>query len=97
MLRVYDDDMQGQLYRTKLIYDHVYLTPSSTMNVCLLGTTGTLHLITLTFLQYLPYLCIIFSYLFISGFKPLTIQGHVCELWPRNDGNIQGPSASDMK
>lgn len=30
---VYNDDMQGQLYRTKLKYDHVYLTPSSTMNV----------------------------------------------------------------
>lgn len=30
---VNNDDMQGQLYRTKLKYDHVYLTPSSTMNV----------------------------------------------------------------
>ena len=30
------------------------------------------------------YLFIIFSYLFISGFKPLTFQGHVCVLWPRN-------------
>ena len=35
------------------------------------------------------YLFIIFSYLFISGFKPLTFQGHVCVLWPRNVENIK--------
>ncbi|XP_062585102.1 uncharacterized protein LOC134246755 [Saccostrea cucullata] len=31
--QLYNDDMARQLYRTKLTYDHVYLTPSSTMSV----------------------------------------------------------------
>ncbi|XP_056020425.1 uncharacterized protein LOC130054487 [Ostrea edulis] len=30
---IYNDDTRGQLYRTKLTHDHMYLTPSSTMSV----------------------------------------------------------------
>ncbi|XP_056020980.1 uncharacterized protein LOC125652376 isoform X1 [Ostrea edulis] len=33
VMDIYNDDTRGQLYRTKLTHDHVYLTPSSTMSV----------------------------------------------------------------
>lgn len=70
---VYNDDMQGQLYRTKLKYDHVYLTPSSTMNVRL---AAQVHISQHALAAAL-------------GVKQVCWQNNVCLLWPRDGRDLQ--------